>query len=365
MKKLTFLFLLSVSMSYAQVGINTQTPLTTLEVVGTPANTTVADGIIIPKLTGDQLRAKNALYTNIAPNDRTGTMVYVTSADTTPADKTINVTTAGYYFFDGDVWQRVTTGAGTSIYNANDKFTANRTANLDGKTLSFTNTTGTAVANQFSVDGSTFSVDAANDKVGIGTPSPSQPLDINGNVRLRGKIYDNSNNAGANGQVLTTNSSGNVEWQNNVAITPTVLGNLPTTSSGFPNLDTWYYTGASITLPPGKWAVNFGSSFGLTGNIGAQGSLWIRLQLSNSNSTFSLTGDVISGAGFAGAGVASYGMRLSMASGSILINNTSGVNKTYYMWGRNDIQGVNLVERVSGIFTSGFEERWFYANPLN
>ena len=33
-----------------------------------------------------------------------GAMVYVTAADTAPAGQTINVTTTGYYAFDGTVW---------------------------------------------------------------------------------------------------------------------------------------------------------------------------------------------------------------------------------------------------------------------
>jgi len=33
-----------------------------------------------------------------------GAMVYVTAADTAPAGQTINVTTPGYYAFDGTVW---------------------------------------------------------------------------------------------------------------------------------------------------------------------------------------------------------------------------------------------------------------------
>jgi hypothetical protein len=53
-------------------------------------------------------------------------------------------------------------------------------------TLDFTAVT----VNAFSVDGTTFSVDAANDFVGIGTAAPTNKLDINGSIRLRETNYN-------------------------------------------------------------------------------------------------------------------------------------------------------------------------------
>jgi len=48
--------------------------------------------------------------------------------------------------------------------------------------------------------------------LGIGTTSPTQPLDIAGNLRLRGYLYDYNNTTGTSGQVLTRGTSG-VLWQ--------------------------------------------------------------------------------------------------------------------------------------------------------
>ncbi len=90
---------LAISGLYAQqarVGINTTTPKATLEVAGNPTDATKLDGIIAPKMTGAQLRAKS--YTA----DQTGALIYVTAADTAPAGQTIHVTTPGYYYFNGD-----------------------------------------------------------------------------------------------------------------------------------------------------------------------------------------------------------------------------------------------------------------------
>ena len=87
--------------AYAQegrVGINTSTPAATLDVVASPSNATRIDGFIAPRLKGSELKAKNSLY----GTDQDAAIVYVTEAlalgDTD--DKTTNVTSIGYYYFD-------------------------------------------------------------------------------------------------------------------------------------------------------------------------------------------------------------------------------------------------------------------------
>lgn len=93
----------SFTVSAQNVGINTNTPASTLQVVGAAASTTQADGITIPSLTGNQLKAKDAVYTTV----QEGTIVYITAAASPTTTKTTNVTEAGFYYFDGSAWQRV------------------------------------------------------------------------------------------------------------------------------------------------------------------------------------------------------------------------------------------------------------------
>ncbi len=104
MKNLFLAVLLAAAFSATaqSVGINTNTPAATLQVVGEPATATVADGVMIPSLTGNQLKAKDAVYTNA----RTGVMVYITAAASPTTAKTTNVSAPGFYYFDGAVWQR-------------------------------------------------------------------------------------------------------------------------------------------------------------------------------------------------------------------------------------------------------------------
>ena len=55
MRKIIYPLLLLFAITLqAQVGINTQNPETTFEVVGKPNDTTHYDGILPPRITGDQ-----------------------------------------------------------------------------------------------------------------------------------------------------------------------------------------------------------------------------------------------------------------------------------------------------------------------
>jgi len=109
MKKKIFVFicLLFTVPLFSQVGIGTDDPQSTLQVVGKPATSTVLDGIIPPKLTGDELFAKT--YTS----SQTGAVVYVTTAASTAnlIGQTIDVDESGLYFFNGEKWVAAKTSA--------------------------------------------------------------------------------------------------------------------------------------------------------------------------------------------------------------------------------------------------------------
>ena len=100
--------------STAQVGVGTELPKATLDVVGNATLVTAIDGLIAPRLTADQLIAKTA-YT---PN-QTGAIVYVSAAPTVPiTEPTKNVVVKGYYYFDGTEWQSLDAkGSGTGNGN--------------------------------------------------------------------------------------------------------------------------------------------------------------------------------------------------------------------------------------------------------
>jgi uncharacterized coiled-coil protein SlyX len=94
-------------------GINTSNPQATLDVVRTTNLPGSPEGIIAPRLTGLEIKSKDADYGAA----QTGAMIYATSIspDTgTVGAKTQNIKAAGYYYFDGIRWQAFTGGGGAS-----------------------------------------------------------------------------------------------------------------------------------------------------------------------------------------------------------------------------------------------------------
>lgn len=79
----------------AQVGINNSTPKSTLDITKS-AVAANAEGLLTPRLTGDELKAKDASY-DIPQNSA---VIYATAAVTTSSTKTINVTTPGFYYYN-------------------------------------------------------------------------------------------------------------------------------------------------------------------------------------------------------------------------------------------------------------------------
>lgn len=92
------MFLITISIQ-GQVGINTQTPETTLEVVGKPNDVNHYDGIIPPRISGDQLAEK------IYSSSKKGAIVFVTSSPSMLTEQVVNIVEAGFYYFDGNVWK--------------------------------------------------------------------------------------------------------------------------------------------------------------------------------------------------------------------------------------------------------------------
>ncbi|MFP3631664.1 hypothetical protein SB776_34210, partial [Burkholderia sp. SIMBA_045] len=88
--------------------------------------------------------------------------------------------------------------ASVNIYNADGSLTGNRTVTQGGNTLAFN---GTAT-NAFSVDGTTLSVDAANDRVGIGTATPEGKFHVTSTAAVSSRFTLIDGPAGNNQQVI-------------------------------------------------------------------------------------------------------------------------------------------------------------------
>lgn len=158
--------------AYAQVGINNPSPQSTLDIVAknpTGASTNV-DGVLISRV--DRLRAQNMQNVPIS------TLIYVNNITTgSAAGIAANINAVGYYYYDGTAWVKLhnpanTTFISNNIYTSDGLLSNNRIVNQGANTLSFT----ANALNAFSVNGTNFSVDAANRRVGIGSTSPSSTL---------------------------------------------------------------------------------------------------------------------------------------------------------------------------------------------
>lgn len=197
--------------------------------------------------------------------------------------------------------------------------------------------------------------------VGIGNTSPTVKLLIdNGTNGAAIKIVDGTQQAG---RVLTSDVDGVGTWTNVPAFTATVLGTFTATSvNSNSGSGSYVYSGVSITLPIGKWAVNAGATFT---NVSAD--LWQHCYLSSSQTSVlqsgfthlgpagnntSYAGILIKDAKAAGAGTNGTGF----VTGSSVINVTTA-NTTIYLL---------LEGRTSNVFSyaSNNFENFFYAVPV-
>lgn len=244
---------------YSQVGVNTTTPAATFDITAKNATgvSTNVDGVLITRL--DRQRAQSMTGVPVS------TLVYVNSIATgSQTGNAINIDTVGYYYYNGTAWVKLhnpTNSIAANIYNADGALTGNRTVSQSGNTLAFTGTT----INAFSVDNTTFSVDAANDRVGVGTTTPSAKLEVNsGTADVSGLKFTNLNSVSTvgTGQALGVDASGNVitvSTATQVTTTENAVTNPPTGVWSYSVSDSGYTiipgTSQNITIPTGGKAV--------------------------------------------------------------------------------------------------------------
>lgn len=99
MKKIIYLIVfISTFYAHAQVGINTTSPATSFDVAKSSV-ATVADGVLVTRISGDELKAKDANY----GTNQHATLIYVTSIPTTTSPKTSNIKSPGFYYYDNTI----------------------------------------------------------------------------------------------------------------------------------------------------------------------------------------------------------------------------------------------------------------------
>ncbi|SDI29247.1 hypothetical protein SAMN05421846_10635 [Chryseobacterium taeanense] len=105
--------------AFAQVGINNTSPKATLDITAKTTDGSKPEGLIIPQLSGSNIHTATAA--GVYGSNQKGLIIYATSADSSPISTTANITAAGYYYFDGTNWQKISTGnaVSTSLASGN------------------------------------------------------------------------------------------------------------------------------------------------------------------------------------------------------------------------------------------------------
>ncbi|GAA4279914.1 hypothetical protein [Gaetbulibacter aestuarii] len=254
--------------------------------------------------------------------------------------------------------------------------------------------------------------------VGIGTTSPEERLDVDGNTQVRdsifvgdyaligtslieqgrlrvngrsifesnirvkgdaifeNQIYDSEMRAGNIGDVLMKNASNNPEWM--PVVPQAVFGTFVFHGVQHFNLSSAFFTGASITLPPGKWIVHTGVKIYFIYKLddGAVCRDCDNPRAFTLYFSFSDTGGTIGERNYPGdsadllatpnniMGGLNYPRDTSMARGISLIDNDSGSSRTYYLWQHlADDHNLLAEDNLGQGLGSNLTENYIYATP--
>ena len=202
-----------------------------------------------------------------------------------------------------------------------------------------------------------------NGYIGIGNTNPSQKLDIVGKI----KITDGTEGIG---KVLVSDVTGVASWVTTNSIKSAVTGVFAGGGADFGNgipigtQSAMTYCNTYIDLPVGKWMV-FGTYLLSGSTILTSGqSVFIRTALYLSNTVAGVNPYVISGGLISGvlAGPTEFGI----ANGQTIINNTSGGIIRFYLWGNITKYGTTPATfGMSGIGSSFWSENQLTAIPMN
>lgn len=223
-------------------------------------------------------------------------------------------------------------------------------------------------SNQLNIGGAIFGTGltgtqaAPAGNIGIGTTAPSTRLEVNnGSTNGAIKIVDGTQGAG---KILTSDAEGVGTWQ--APKVSVVKGEIGGYDLPFEQFSGFRYTGASITLPPGKWLVTITQFTYITGNDSGSTSIlispddWMLVRSTFSDQTNVTTvGQVASpSADITQPSSMTFTVsgphREDSKTGVIFINNTSGGNKTYkYIAGNTEVTGT-----ISGGFLNNFAGNW-------
>jgi len=324
---------LALSPLKAQVTVGAlRTPNSTLDVATQPSTSTTPDGMMAPRVALSLLNARSALYTA----NQKGALVYVTLVDVATIPQTVNITAAGYYYFDGAVWVKITDSK-------------NPTWLLGGNTNGSLQTLGTKDAYDLPVitNNTEKMRVTAGGNVGINTNNPTATLDIVQTDKAanpgHGFILDDGNQQP--GYTLTCDANGVGTWRNSgisniMGVFPTAPTEPQCTQKITITDNLWHATNAYIDLPPGMWRIDMTLALlpvtvvaGSTNKILQQSTFLSDLSTLN---TFNYVTSTEIGINASSSyrlisGFVNQDTYFTIPNGMMVIRNTSTIMKRYYL----------------------------------
>jgi hypothetical protein len=186
------------------IGIGTSTPSATLDVIGsisaTNVNATSAAGTVSATYGYfTYISATNGLGAGASNGDRitSGTTASATAMIANSATGIISITNLG---------------VGTGYFNSNGVLTVpgiSATANLTSVTTLYASS-GTTVGGDLTVSSTALYVSASNGRVGIGTNTPVNTLDVSGTSRFRAQVAITAGSSSANAAFIINNAANNL-----------------------------------------------------------------------------------------------------------------------------------------------------------
>ena len=188
--------------------------------------------------------------------------------------------------------------------------------------------------------------------VGIGTTNPTQELDINGDIKLRGTIYDYNNQPGVNQQVLIKNNFGGLEWNNQSSVRAGAGGTY--TQVQYHSASGLVDGATSLVYDPNTNRVGIGSTLpryilDVIGNVNISGLATITNLYVSGIGTFN---DIVY--------VISTEQSTSTSTGALVVSGGVGIAKNLNVGGVAGISSLNVTNHttsgslyVSGISTLG------------
>ncbi|MDR6457423.1 hypothetical protein J2786_000516 [Chryseobacterium vietnamense] len=159
------------TLGYSQVGINTTTPQSTMDIAAKNSigTSTLVDGLLIPRV--DRQRAVN--MASVQPS----TLIYVNNIATGSAiGQGSNIDSIGFYYFDGSTSKWTKLNSGGMMGDPTPDAFIDDTANTMVKLGATSSGAARSVGSDFVIKD--------NGRVGLGTSAPIQQLDVRGSGRF-------------------------------------------------------------------------------------------------------------------------------------------------------------------------------------